>query len=230
MQSLSTAKLAALAVILGLVAGAGAVYVKAGPSGNDRTPPMSAEPAPEEGAGEEVAAASCPATEAQAAALAPVATGEVAAMAPHETPVSLASLSFQNPEGEPVTLGDLSGKTLLVNLWATWCAPCREEMPALDALQQEAGDEDFAVVTINLDTGNTEKPRDFLEEIGVQNLPLYRDSSMDVFNDLKSEGLAFGLPVTLLVDENSCLMAAMNGPADWASEDALRLVEAAKEI
>jgi thiol-disulfide isomerase/thioredoxin len=151
-------------------------------------------------------------------------------MAPHETPVSLASLTFENPEGEPVTLGELSGKTLLVNLWATWCAPCREEMPALDALQQEAGGEDFAVVTINLDTGAEDKPREFLEEIGVDNLPLYRDASMDVFNELKSEGLAFGLPVTLLVDENSCLMAAMNGPADWASEDALRLVETAKEI
>lgn len=232
MQSLSTAKLATIAAVLGLMAGAGAVYVKGGASGNNRSAPMTEEPADNEAATMQAAAAgdSCALKDGQLDTLVPLATGEVAAMTPQEEPVSLSDLSFQTAEGDPVTLADLSGKTLLVNLWATWCAPCREEMPALDALQDAAGGEDFEVVTINMDTGENEKPRDFLEEIGVDSLPLYRDRSMGVFNELKSRGLAFGLPVTLLVDEEGCLMAAMNGPAEWASDDALRLIEGATGI
>ncbi|WP_099865688.1 thiol:disulfide interchange protein TlpA [Pararhizobium haloflavum] len=226
MHSLSTAKLAMIAVVLGLVAGAGAVYVKGSASGNDPAPPMSEMPV----ASADVEQGSCPATNEQVAALTPLATGEVAAMAPQEEPASMAGLAFKAPDGSDVSIEDFSGRTLLVNLWATWCAPCREEMPALETLQQTAGGEAFEVVTINIDTGDDEKPRAFLEEIGVEHLPLYRDASMGVFNDLKRQGFAFGLPVTLLVDETGCLLAAMNGPAEWASDDALRLVEAAKGI
>lgn len=224
MRSLSTPKLAAIATVLGLVAGAGAVYVKGSASGNDPEPPMTETPVAE------FDAASCPATDERVAALTPLATGEVAAMAPEEDRVSVATLSFKDPQGKETSISDFAGRTLLVNLWATWCAPCREEMPALDALQQQAGGEDFEVLTINIDTGEDDKPREFLDEIGVEHLPLYRDASMDIFNELKAQGLAFGLPVTLLVDETGCLLAAMNGPADWASDDALRLVEGAKGI
>ncbi len=67
-----------------------------------------------------------------------------------------------------MTLGDYKGKTLLVNLWATWCAPCREEMPALDQLQGEKGGNDFDVVAINIDTGSDDKPKGFLSEIGIK--------------------------------------------------------------
>ena len=224
MLSLSTAKLALTAVILGVLAGAGAVYVKGSPSGNDRTPPMT------EVAAVDAEAGSCPATDAWVEALTPHATGAVAAMAPVDEPVSLADIAFNGPDGAAMTLADFSGKTILVNLWATWCAPCREEMPALAELQEKAGGEDFEVVTVNIDMGDADKPRAFLDEIGVDNLTLYRDDTMDVFNDLKRQGLAFGLPVTLLVDENSCLMASMNGPADWAGADALALVEAARGV
>jgi thiol-disulfide isomerase/thioredoxin len=208
----------------GVLAGAGAVYVKGSASGND---PAVSQSAPQEVVAD---AGSCPATEGRVAALTPLATGDVAAMAPAEAPVSVVNLAFDSPEGRAMTLSDLSGKTLLVNLWATWCAPCREEMPALDQLQREAGGEDFEVVTINIDTGDVAKAEAFLEEIGVANLALYRDASMGVFNDLKADGLAFGLPVTLLVDEEGCLLASMNGPAAWASEDAFRLIEGAKGI
>lgn len=126
-----------------------------------------------------------------------------------------------------MTLGNLAGKTLLVNLWATWCAPCRAEMPALDELQAELGGEDFEVVAINVDTGSDEKPRKFLGEIGIKSLGYYRDDTIGVFNDLKRRSLALGLPVTLLVDESGCLIANMNGPAEWASDDAKSLVRAA---
>src|SRR5690606_40778397 len=108
-----------------------------------------------------------------------------------------------------------------------WCAPCREEMPALNQLQKERGGAGFEVVAVNVDTGDDEKPKRFLEETKVDALGYYRDSTLGLFNELKRRGLAFGLPVTLLVDEEGCLLANMNGPAEWASPDAKRLIEAA---
>jgi thiol-disulfide isomerase/thioredoxin len=127
-----------------------------------------------------------------------------------------------------MTQDDLKGKAVLLNLWATWCVPCREEMPALNALEKEAGANNFEVVTVNIDTGDDEKPKTFMSEYGIDSLKLYRDSSMGVFNALKKEGLAFGLPATLLIDDQGCLLASMNGPAAWDSNDAKALVAFAK--
>ena len=124
-------------------------------------------------------------------------------------------------------LSNTGGKTVLLNLWATWCFPCREEMPALDALQKEAGSDTFEVIAVNVDTGDDVKPKKFLVETGIDTLGYYRDNTLGLFNDLKKRGLALGLPVTLLIDSEGCLLAHMNGPADWAGEDARRLIAAA---
>jgi thiol-disulfide isomerase/thioredoxin len=121
-------------------------------------------------------------------------------------------------------MAGLSGKTVLLNLWATWCAPCRHEMPALNQLQAEEGGADFEVVAINVDTGSDEKPKRFLEETQVDALGYYRDATMGVFNELKRRGLALGLPVTVLIDGDGCMLAHMNGPAEWASADAKALI------
>jgi len=218
----STLRIAAVAALLGLAAGAVAVYVTGGPSGN-----MSS------GGGSQMAQvsdadiAACEAKAGEARSIGDAAQGEVAAMLPADPPQSLKDLAFNLPDGKPATLSDLSGKTLLVNLWATWCAPCREEMPALDALQREMGGDGFEVVAVNVDTGTDEKPKKFLEEIAVTDLAFYRDSTLGIFNELKTRGLALGLPVTLLVDDEGCLLAHMNGPAEWASDDAKRLIGAA---
>jgi thiol-disulfide isomerase/thioredoxin len=126
-----------------------------------------------------------------------------------------------------MTIADHAGKTVLLNLWATWCAPCRAEMPALDALQKEKGGDAFEVVAVNVDTGDDAKPKKFLKEIGVETLGYYRDATMGLFNEAKKRGLALGLPVTMLIDGEGCLIAHMNGPAEWSSPDAKRLVEAA---
>lgn len=201
----------ALAALAGVVAGAVAVYVTGGPSGNNLSPE----------------AAACAAKSGRAKDVAAAAAGQVAAMLPADPPVPLTDLAFNGPDGQAMTLADLGGKTLLVNLWATWCAPCRAEMPALDTLELERGGESFEVVAINVDTGDDEKPRKFLSEIGVESLGYYRDASMKVFNDLKAKSLALGLPVTLLVDAEGCLLANMNGPAEWAGEDAGRLIDKA---
>jgi hypothetical protein len=99
-------------------------------------------------------------------------------------------------------------------------------MPALDALQKEMGSETFEVVAVNVDTGDDTKPKKFLDETGVASLGYYRDNTLGLFNDLKKRALALGLPVTLLIDGDGCLLAHMNGPAEWHSEDARRLIEA----
>ncbi|MET3650126.1 thiol:disulfide interchange protein TlpA [Phyllobacterium ifriqiyense] len=209
----SNKKIIALAALAGIAAGAVAVYVMERPSGNIATATNTAD--------------QCPMKAEGAKAIDAAAVGAIAAMRGADKPQSMSSLSFTGPDGKPVRISDFKGKTLLVNLWATWCAPCREEMPALDALETKKGSDKFEVVTINIDTGDDTKPKAFLSEIGVKSLDLYRDPSMGVFNELKRKSLAFGLPVTMLVDKEGCQIAAMNGPADWSSDDALRFVDAA---
>jgi hypothetical protein len=100
-------------------------------------------------------------------------------------------------------------------------------MPALDKLQADLGGRDFEVVAINIDTRNIEKPRSWLQEAGVTKLAYYADREAKVFQDLKRVGKAVGMPTTLLVDPQGCELAAINGPAEWASDDALKLVRAA---
>lgn len=212
---LPASRLILLAAAAGILVGAFAVYVtnrSDGNNGGSRT--ASAE------------SALCEARQDVANAVGAAATGEVAAMLAASPPQALSDLAFNGPDGQPMTLRDLSGKTVLMNLWATWCAPCRAEMPALDALQKEMGGETFEVVAVNVDTGDDTKPKAFLAEIEVGSLGYYRDNTLRLFNDLKKRALALGLPVTLLIDGDGCLLAHMNGPAEWHSEDARRLIEA----
>lgn len=169
----------------------------------------------------------CKAAEAVSAKLKPLVKGEIAALQVNEKPKKLRDLSFQNAKGEPVTLASFKGKAVLLNLWATWCAPCRKEMPALDALQKDVGGTEFEVVAVNIDTRNFEKPKEFLAEIAVKNLGYYADPQAKIFQDLKAVGRAFGMPTTLLIDKNGCELAHLAGPAEWASKEAVELVKAA---
>ena len=153
--------------------------------------------------------------------------GEVAAVSVASAPKSLPLLAFKDGSGTPKSLADWRGRTVLLNLWATWCVPCRKEMPALDALQAKLGGADFEVVSINIDTRDTDKPKDWLKNAGVNTLAYYADNSAKVFQDLKAIGKAFGMPTTLIVDPNGCELASLAGPAEWASGDALKLVTAA---
>jgi thiol-disulfide isomerase/thioredoxin len=159
--------------------------------------------------------------------LAPLAKGEVAAISVAAEPKRLPELTFTDADGKPRALVDFKGRTVLLNLWATWCVPCRKEMPALDALQAKLGGEDFQVVAVNIDTRNLDKPKAWLQEVGVKHLGYYSDSSVKVFQDLKAIGKAFGMPTTLLIDRNGCELGTMAGPAEWASDDAIRLIETA---
>ena len=160
--------------------------------------------------------------------LAPLARGEVAAMSIASEPKRLPELVFKDVGGEPRTLSDLRGRTVLLNLWATWCVPCRKEMPALDALQARLGDDKFQVVAVNIDTRNLDKPKAWLDEVGIKGLGYFADPSAKVFQDLKAIGKAVGMPTTLLIDPQGCELGVLAGPAEWASEDATKLIEAAK--
>lgn len=174
------------------------------------------------------AAKTCPITEAVIERLKPLIHGEVAALALTDTPRPLPELSFAGPDGHKVKLSDFRGRNILLNLWATWCIPCRREMPALDRLEAKRGGPDFQVVAINIDTAQLDRPKAFLKEIGVKSLTFYADTKADVFLTLKQDGKVLGLPTTILVGKDGCAIGTMAGPAKWDSDEAVALFNAAK--
>ena len=159
--------------------------------------------------------------------LAPLAHGEVAALTMATAPLKLPDLAFEDAEGRPKKLSDWRGKTVLVNLWATWCVPCRREMPALESLQEKLEGPNFEVVAINIDTRDPDKPKNFLKEAQLTRLGYFSDQKAKVFQDLKAIGRALGMPTSVLVDPQGCEIATIAGPAEWASDEAIRLITAA---
>ena len=217
-KSWPAARIVATLIALCIIVAGFALYVTEWPSGNKLAETASTAASAPNG---------CAAKTDEAKKLSAAATGSVASMSASSPPTSLAGLSFNGPDGKPLKLADFKGKTVLMNLWATWCAPCRAEMPELDALQKQKGGPGFQVVAVNADTGGDEKPRKFLSETGATTLTYYSDHTMALFNDLKDRGLALGLPVTLLIDKDGCLMTHMNGPAAWASTEAESFIDTA---
>ena len=169
----------------------------------------------------------CRAAVATAQKIAPLAHGEVAALTMASAPLKLPDLAFEDADGKPRKLSDFRGKTLLVNLWATWCVPCRKEMPALQTLQTKLGGADFEVVAINIDTRDPDKPKSFLKDANLTRLGYFNDQKAKVFQDLKAVGRALGMPTSVLVDGQGCEIATIAGPAEWGSDDAVKLVQAA---
>jgi thiol-disulfide isomerase/thioredoxin len=163
----------------------------------------------------------------EAARLAPLVHGEVAALTMAQKPFSVPDVAFKDAEGHDRKLDDWRGRTVLLNLWATWCVPCRKEMPTLDALQGELGGPNFEVVAVNIDTRDSQKPLAFLKEVGIKHLAYYTDTSAHVYEDLKIAGKAFGMPTTLLVNRSGCEIGNMAGPAEWSSTDGVKLIQAA---
>ncbi|MCB1517317.1 MAG: TlpA family protein disulfide reductase [Hyphomicrobiaceae bacterium] len=177
--------------------------------------------------GGKVEAKECPVNEAAHDALNGVAQGQLAALQATGAGRGYNDLAFIDDTGRPLTIADFAGKVLLVNFWATWCAPCRAEMPALNNVAAEYNSDDFAIVTINLDLGDegVQKAQTFLDEEGLGNLPLYADPSFAAFDLLKKEGVSLGLPTTLLIDDKGCELAVLQGPAEWDTDDGRQVVE-----
>ena len=159
--------------------------------------------------------------------LAPLAQGEVAALTMATAPLRLPDLAFEDAEGKPKKLSDWRGRIVLVNLWATWCVPCRKEMPALEILQTRLGGPNFEVVAVNIDTRDPEKPKNFLKEANLTRLGYFSDPKAKIFQDLKAIGRALGMPTSVLVDGEGCEIATIAGPAEWDSDDAIKLITAA---
>jgi thiol-disulfide isomerase/thioredoxin len=172
-------------------------------------------------------ASECRASQGTLERLKPLARGEVAAVGVSSAPKPPPVIAFSGAEGQPMSLADFKGKTILVNLWATWCVPCREEMPALDKLQAELGGPDFQVVAINVDTRNREKPKAWLRENGITQLAYHADPEGKLLQVLQKSGHVVGLPTTFVVDAAGCEIALLKGPAEWASPDALAFMKAA---
>ena len=170
----------------------------------------------------------CDAQPERAARIDAAAIGALAALNGTGEGRGFADLPFIDAEGQPVTIADFSGKTLLVNFWASWCVPCRAEMPALDSLAQQFNSDDFMVLPINLDLSaeGLEEARAFLAEENITHLPLYADPTFDAFKRLQTEAVAIGLPATLLLDEAGCELGVLQGPAEWDSPDGHNVVAA----
>lgn len=135
----------------------------------------------------------------------------------HDAPRELLSPPFIDGDGRDLTLADFRGRIVLLNVWATWCAPCRKEMPMLDRLHAQLGGSDFHVLPLSIDKAGLKPVRQFYEEIGIQNLGVYLAEDFQAM-------LAFsviGLPTTLLIDRQSREIARLVGPAEWDSPEAL---------
>lgn len=141
----------------------------------------------------------------------------------HSQPAELLDFEFTDGKGQPKTLSDFKGKTVLLNLWATWCAPCREEMPGLDRLQTELGSDKFEVVALSLDRGGIEAARKFLDQINVKSLGTYVDATGKSSKALR----VIGMPTTLLINAEGRELGRLVGPAHWDSEAAKKLIQAA---
>jgi thiol-disulfide isomerase/thioredoxin len=146
--------------------------------------------------------------------------GHVAAFVFRKSPEPLPEVKFKDAAGKERTLADWRGKVVLLNLWATWCLPCRKEMPALDRLQKELGSDKFEVVAVSVDRKGADASKKFLDETNVTQLALYVDATARMSSELR----AVGLPATLLIDTEGREVGRLLGPAEWDSADAQRLI------
>ena len=154
------------------------------------------------------------------AALEALRVGDMKKLNLHSTAKEVPEAVFFTEDGGEMTLAAYKGKVLLVNFWATWCAPCRAEMPMLSALQEEFGGEDFQVLTISTGRDNPAKIARFFDEIGVTNLPQHRDVGMKMARRMA----VLGLPVVLLMDRDGQEIARLTGPAKWDAPEAKALI------
>lgn len=139
----------------------------------------------------------------------------------HASTRTVPDTEFMTFTGTPITLDAYAGKWVLLNFWATWCAPCRKEMPMLADLQTELGGDTFEVVTVA--TGRNPPPamEAFFDKIGVTNLPLHRDPKQKLARDM---GI-LGLPITVVIDPKGHEIARLRGDADWSSDNAKEILQ-----
>ena len=236
-------------IIVGLISallGFGAIYVIAGPQDNGARQNTSSSGTINSDTKTVTAQASSPtpaktpsinSAPAQAAAPAPalagkgklpavassdLSTGTMATFVFKDTPMAVPPFTFTDAAGNARALEDWRGKVVLLNLWATWCAPCLREMPHLDRLQAKLGSDKFEVLAISVDRNGPEKPTAFRDRTNIKHLKFYQDPTAKLGFALK----VIGMPATLLLDTEGREIGRLVGPADWDSADAIRLIRA----
>jgi thiol-disulfide isomerase/thioredoxin len=150
-----------------------------------------------------------------------LATGPMAAVIVHEKRKEILPFTFKTADGKDVTLDQWKGRVVLLNLWATWCAPCRKEMPDLAELQKQLGGPDFEVVALSVDKKGAEASAAFLKEVKADNLATYSDTELKSLAQLQ----AVGLPATILIDRQGKEAARLLGPAPWSSTEAITMIK-----
>ena len=149
-------------------------------------------------------------------------SGENAQAVPlHDKPWPVTPVSFTDEAGNPLDLGAWQGKVVLLNIWATWCLPCREEMPTLDRLQQRLGGKYFEVAALSIDRKGAEAVQKFYDQIGIKHLAIYVDQTMSASTRLG----AFGIPTTLLLSPDGQELGRLVGPATWDSPQMIKFFE-----
>jgi thiol-disulfide isomerase/thioredoxin len=191
---------------LSALAAFGAVYVTMGRPDNQTVAPPSAE---------------VPAPTVKTSAH-PLATGAMTTFVYKPQPEALPDIRFLNASGAETSLAGFRGKVVLLNVWATWCAPCREEMPALDKLQAALGSDKFQVVALAVDKSGVDGAKKFLADIKAEKLEAFAEPTAKEGTRLR----VIGMPTTILIDAEGREIGRLIGPAHWDSAEAKRLIEA----
>lgn len=124
---------------------------------------------------------------------------------------------FYDSKGQPITLGAFKGKTVVLNFWATWCAPCVKELPSLDRLQAKRGGDDFVVIAISTEKEADTKAAPFMADLGIKTLEPYSDARMKLWRALRLQGL----PTTIILGPDGRMIAKHEGEAEWDSDQVL---------
>jgi len=202
-----------LGAIAGIIACVAAIYIVSGPNSN----PQTGEPAAPQAQTEESSRTAINKITRD------MATGALSAFVVKPERRPMPGLVFFDGTGRQRSLSEWHGQVVLLNLWASWCAPCRKEMPSLAALQRRFGSKDFEVVAISVDRGGAKVAQQFLDETQSRLLRLYIDPSAKSIETIT----ALGLPATVLIDREGKEIGRLLGPADWTSPEAYRLINLA---
>lgn len=167
----------------------------------------------------------CQLTPASQAALRNAAMGSFNNLRIFEQPLYAGEWQITNAQDKTVKLEDLTDKAAFLNLWASWCTPCRQELPAIANLAMNSTQQKFSIFAANIDNMPKDKIKELFTKMGINNLVAYRDIDGKLFSLLRGKSLAFGLPVSLLFDKHHCLVGAVNGAAPWNSPQAHEMLK-----
>lgn len=149
-------------------------------------------------------------------------SGDMKKLVIHKEPRPRLERAFETAKGGSRTIEDFSGKVMLVNFWATWCPPCRKEMPYLDNLRAEMRNDDFDVIAISMDRASVEKIERFYMSADLRNLDIYREPTLRI----GTEAGILGMPVTIVLDRRGREIARLQGEAKWDSSEAKDMLRA----